>query len=91
MDLKLKAKKKQKKLYVTFRENEEEIELYNWIIEQSKVGGVANFFKLLALKERNNKWDWKCFRRTHQSHSKDRHTLSYWSKGSLRMDKLTIL
>jgi hypothetical protein len=53
MDLKLKAKKKQKKLYVTFRENKEEIELYNWIIEQSKVGGVANFFKLLALKEKN--------------------------------------
>lgn len=55
MNLKLKETKKQKKLYVTFRENKEEIELYNWIINQSKVGGVANFFKLLALKEKQNK------------------------------------
>ena len=54
MDLKLKETKKQKKLYVTFRENKEEVELYNWIIEKSKVGGVANFFKLLALKEKEN-------------------------------------
>ena len=52
MDLNLKKKTKQKKLFVTFRENEEELELYNWIIEQSKVGGVANFFKILALKEK---------------------------------------
>lgn len=44
--------KKQKKLYVTFRENKEEIELYDWIIEKSKVGGVANFFKYLALQEK---------------------------------------
>lgn len=52
MNLDLKKKKVQKKLYVTFRENEKEIELYNWIVEQSQVGGVANFFKILALKEK---------------------------------------
>lgn len=46
---------KQKKLYVTFRENLEEIELYNWIIEESKVGGIANFFKRLALEEKRRK------------------------------------
>ena len=57
MNLELKKKKKQRKLFVTFRENKEEIELYNWIVEQSKVGGVANFFKILAYKEKqkNNK------------------------------------
>lgn len=52
MHLDLKKKKKQRKLHVTFRENVEEIELYNWVVAQSKVGGVANFFKLLALREK---------------------------------------
>jgi hypothetical protein len=52
MDLGLNKKKKQTRLYVTFRENEEEEELYNWIIQKSKVGGVSNYFKLLALKDK---------------------------------------
>ena len=52
MKLELNKKKKQNRLYVTFRENAEEIELYNWILEKSKVGGVSNYFKLLALKDK---------------------------------------
>lgn len=47
-----KNRKKQKKLYVTFRNNKEELELYNWCSEKAKIGGVANFFKLLALREK---------------------------------------
>lgn len=46
---------KQKKLFVTFRENEEESELYEWIIKEAKVGGVANYFKQLALKDKREK------------------------------------
>jgi len=52
MDLDLNRKKKQNRLYVTFRDNAEEIELYNWIIQKTKVGGVSNYFKLLALKDK---------------------------------------
>ena len=52
MNLGLNKKKKQNRLYVTFRDNVDETELYNWILEESQVGGVANFFKLLALKEK---------------------------------------
>jgi hypothetical protein len=52
MDLKLEKKKKQNWLYITFRDNAEEIELYNWIIQKTKVGGVSNYFKLLALKDK---------------------------------------
>jgi hypothetical protein len=55
MDLNLNQKKKQRKLHVTFRENQEEVELYNFVLEQSKVGGVANYFKLLALKDKQQK------------------------------------
>lgn len=55
MDSNLEPKKKQRKLHVTFRENKEEIELYNFVLEQSKIGGVANYFKLLALKDKQQK------------------------------------
>ncbi|NOW07241.1 hypothetical protein [Clostridium beijerinckii] len=48
-------KKKQMKLYVTFRENEEETELYKWIVKESKVGGTSNYFKQLALKDKHEK------------------------------------
>ncbi|NFG60043.1 hypothetical protein FC778_15335 [Clostridium botulinum] len=51
MNLKINQKKKQNRLYVTFRENEQEIKLYNWIVEHSQVGGVSNYFKQLALKD----------------------------------------
>lgn len=47
--------KKQNKLYVTFRANQEEEDLYKWVLEESKIGGVANYFKQLALKDRNLK------------------------------------
>lgn len=52
MNLGLNKKKKQNRLYITFRDNIEEKELFDWCVDQSKVGGVANFFKLLALKEK---------------------------------------
>lgn len=48
-------KKKQMKMYVTFRENEDERELYKWIGKESKVGGVSNYFKQLALKDKQKK------------------------------------
>lgn len=48
-------KKKQMKLYVTFRENEEETDLYKWIVKESKVGGTSNYFKQLALKDKKEK------------------------------------
>jgi hypothetical protein len=48
-------KKKQMKMYVTFRENEEETELFKWIEKESKVGGVANYFKRLALRDKQRK------------------------------------
>lgn len=54
MDIELNKKKKQNRLYVTFRDNAEEIELYNWIVQKCKVGGVSNYFKLLALKEKED-------------------------------------
>ena len=46
---------KQKKFFVTFKETEEEIDLYNWIKEETKIGGVANYFKRLALEDRRRK------------------------------------
>lgn len=48
-------KKRQHRLYVTFRENKDEIELYNWIVEQSRIAGVAAYFKLLAQKDKDLK------------------------------------
>lgn len=55
MMLTLNNKKKQKKLYVTFRENKEETDLYEFILEESKIGGVANYFKQLAYKDKLQK------------------------------------
>lgn len=54
MKLELNKKKKQNRLYVTFRDNAAEKELYDWILEKSKVGGVSNYFKLLALKDKQD-------------------------------------
>jgi len=47
--------KKQMKMYVTYRENDEERELFNWVTKESKVGGVSNYFKQLALKDKQKK------------------------------------
>lgn len=49
------VKKKQMKLYVTFRENEEEKDLHDWCVEEGKVGGTSNFFKRLALEEKRRR------------------------------------
>lgn len=47
--------KKQNKLYVTFRKNEAEEALYNFILKESEVGGPSNYFKQLALKDMKEK------------------------------------
>lgn len=46
---------KQKKFFVTFKETQEEQNLYEWIKEESKIGGPANYFKRLALEDRRKK------------------------------------
>lgn len=46
---------KQKKFFVTFKETPEEQDLYDWIKEESKIGGPANYFKRLALEDRRKK------------------------------------
>lgn len=38
-------RKPQKRFNVTFRENESEEELYNWIKKKGEIGGVSNFIK----------------------------------------------
>lgn len=38
-------RKPQKRFNVTFRQNEKEMKLYNWIQEKGEVGGVSNFIK----------------------------------------------
>ncbi|WP_303007076.1 hypothetical protein [Romboutsia ilealis] len=55
MNLKSRSSKDQKRFNITFRENEKEIELYNWVKLQGEVGGVSNYIKriLLAEKERS--------------------------------------
>lgn len=55
MNLELNKKKKQLRLHVTFRDNKEEIELYNFIVEQSKIGGVSNYLKQLAFNDMKEK------------------------------------
>ena len=49
--LDLNTKKKQNRLYVTFRENVEEEELYKYCIEKGKIGGVSAYFKRLAYED----------------------------------------
>lgn len=51
MNLNISKRKKQNKLYVTFRDNKAEEELYKFILKKSEVGGVSNYFKQLALKD----------------------------------------
>lgn len=42
---------KQKRMNITFRDNQKEKELYTWIKEQGEVGGVSNYVKRVLLKE----------------------------------------
>lgn len=37
--------KPQKRFNITFRENQQEEELYNWIKSKGQVGGISNFIK----------------------------------------------
>lgn len=39
------SKKKQKRCNVTFRDNEAELELWEWIQEKGQVAGVSSFIK----------------------------------------------
>lgn len=45
MNLGLQKKKDQKRCNVTFRDNEVERELWEWIQEKGKVAGVSSFIK----------------------------------------------
>lgn len=45
MMLELNKRKAQKRFNVTFRDNESEEELYNWIKKKGEIGGVSNFIK----------------------------------------------
>lgn len=53
--LNLSSKKKytQKKINLTFRNNQEEEALYNWIVQKGKVGGMTNFIKIALMKLKN--------------------------------------
>ena len=43
---------KQKRFNVTFRDNEKEVELYNWVKEQSEIGGASNYIKRVLQHEK---------------------------------------
>lgn len=53
----VKSSKKQKKLNVTFRENDYEENLYNYALEQGKieVGGMSGYIKRLIEKDMKEK------------------------------------
>lgn len=59
MNLGFEKKKAQKRCNVTFRDNEEERELWEWIQEKGKVAGVSSFIKIqlykIMLEERQGK------------------------------------
>ncbi len=58
LNLSNKKKYTQNKINLTFRNNEEEEELYNWVVKKGKVGGMTNFIKIalmrMKLEEENN-------------------------------------
>lgn len=45
LKLNRKKRKQQKRCNVTFRDNEKELRLYEWIQQKGEVGGVSNFIK----------------------------------------------
>ncbi len=51
----VKKEYKQRKMYVTFKDNKEENELADFIEEESAVGGKSNYFKRLALEDMRKK------------------------------------
>ena len=54
---------KQRKMYVTFKDNKEENELADFIEEEAAVGGKSNYFKRLALEDMRKKKEggkWCC-------------------------------
>lgn len=59
MNLGLQKKKDQKRCNVTFRDNEVERELWEWIQEKGKVAGVSSFIKTqlykIMIEERQGK------------------------------------
>ena len=46
---------KQRKMYVTFKDNQEENDLADFIEKESAVGGKSNYFKRLALEDMRKK------------------------------------
>lgn len=44
---------KQRRYNVTFRDNEKEVQLYDFIKEQSQIGGASNYIKLILQKEKD--------------------------------------
>lgn len=46
---------KQRRYNVTFRDNDKEIELYDWVKEQSQIGGASNFIKLILQQEKDKR------------------------------------
>lgn len=46
---------KQRRYNVTFRDNDKEIELYNWVKEQSQIGGASNFIKLILQQHKDKR------------------------------------
>lgn len=59
MNLGFEKKKAQKRCNVTFRENEVETELWEWIQEKGKLAGVSSFIKTqlykIMMEERQDK------------------------------------
>lgn len=43
--------KVQKRFNITFRENEKELELYNWVKEKGQVGSISSYIKTVLYKE----------------------------------------
>ena len=52
------AKKQSLKIQVSFKENIQDLEIYNHILDQSKVMGISSYIKMLIsedMKKRNSK------------------------------------
>ena len=46
MGLSIKKKYNPNKIYLTFKNNEEEEKLYNFLKQKGKIGGISNYIKI---------------------------------------------
>lgn len=46
MRLSTNKKYTQNKIHLTFKNNNDEEELYNWLIQKGQIGGIANYIKI---------------------------------------------